>query len=48
VRLCIILVRAGEEWWIRDLPLLGAVPALQERDRDEDDDSLPAVSDLNL
>lgn len=31
-----------------DIPLLGLVPALKERDRDEDDDCLPAVTNLDL
>jgi hypothetical protein len=30
------------------IPLLRLVPARKERDRDEDDDSLPAVADLDL
>lgn len=30
------------------VPLLDLVEALEERDRDEDDDSLLAVADLNL
>jgi hypothetical protein len=30
------------------LPLLGTVPALEKRDRDEDDDSLLAVASLDL
>lgn len=33
---------------LRNIPLLGLVPALEERDRDEDDNSLPAVADLDL
>jgi len=33
---------------IQYLPLLGAVPALKERDRDEDDNSLLAVANLDL
>lgn len=32
----------------RDLPLLRAVPALEERNRNKDDDGLPAVTNLNL
>lgn len=32
-------------WYI---PLLRLVPARKERDRDEDDNGLPAVTDLNL
>ena len=31
-----------------DIPLLGAVPALEQWHRDEDDDGLPAVPDLDL
>jgi hypothetical protein len=31
-----------------DLPLLGAVPALKERDGDENDNGLATVADLDL
>jgi hypothetical protein len=37
-------VRACSEY----LPLLGTVPALEKRNRDEDDDSLLAVASLDL
>ena len=30
------------------LPLLDLVPALEKRNRDEDDNGLPAVADLDL
>lgn len=33
---------------INNLPLLRSVPALEERNRDEDDNSLATVSDLDL
>jgi hypothetical protein len=31
-----------------NIPLLAAVPALKKRNRDEDDDSLATVSNLDL
>lgn len=36
------------ENWMRNVPLLGTVPALEERDGDEDDNRLATVADLDL
>jgi hypothetical protein len=50
VRLGEVLVKGRMEVWTccEYLPLLGTVPALEKRDRDEDDDSLLAVASLDL
>lgn len=45
--MCIFFVSCGGVEW-KIVPLLDLVEALEERDRDEDDDCLLAVADLDL
>lgn len=43
-----VLVRAGHQKRRTNLPLLGPVPALEERDGDKDDNSLSSMADFDL